>query len=357
MSVGAAQSEAFLIRLHWGVALAPIILALSGKAPSWPMITATIAFAVFAVAINLYYNRKRTMGGLWPALLLVDILLITYLVWARGGMRSDVYLLYYLAIIGVASLYGWRESLAVSLASGILYFAAVALTPPFETSRVLLRTLYFTMTGAVAGHLGELERRTRLEKEETAGLLQSLQEAHEQLQRYAEEATRQAFTDGLTHLYNHSYFHQRLDEDLARCTQAGQPLSIIFLDIDLFKEYNDINGHVRGNELLRQLADILVDSVRSEDTVARWGGEEFAIILPGAGNDVAISVAERIRNRVETFRFAGADLVARGRITLSAGVATYPDHSHSRMELIECADKALYHVKNSGRNAVYAYTA
>lgn len=357
MNGGNSQSESFLVKTHWVILLAPLLLSLSDQRPSPEVIGATAVFAIFTFALSWFYGRRRTLGGYWPLLLLFDVLFISYMVWARGGLRSDVYLLYYLAIIGVAFLYGWRESIVMVLLAGTMYYVAAMLTPSFGAGRVIIRMLYLAVTGLVASHLGELERRTRLEKEEAAGLLQSLQEAHEQLQQYAEAATRQAVTDGLTHLYNHSYFHQRLDEDLARCNQQAQPLSIIFLDIDLFKEYNDINGHVRGNELLRELAAILIDCVRGEDTVVRWGGEEFAVILPAANNSVAINVAERIRSRVEAHKFAGAELVTRGKVTLSAGVATFPDDCRSRMELIECADKALYHVKTSGRNAVYAYSA
>jgi diguanylate cyclase (GGDEF)-like protein len=238
-----------------------------------------------------------------------------------------------------------------------MYTTAVTLTGPADPGRIALRVIYLTVGGAVAGYLNELERRSRLEHEEAAALAQALREANEQLQRYAEEAAHQASIDGLTRLANHSHFHQRLDEELARCNQASQPLSVVFFDIDLFKEYNDLNGHLRGNDLLRDLAQILTDSVRGHDLVCRWGGDEFAIILPGVSNHVAISVAERIRKRVADRAFVGADLLTSGKVTLSAGVATFPDHARSRLELVDCADKALYQVKNSGRDAVQAYTA
>lgn len=357
MIADSVKSDAFLVRLHWIVLVAPVLLTLSSNTPSQAMVIGVIAFGAYTVALNVHYQRRRSMDRLWPAILLCDLLFMSLMVYARGGLRSDVYLLYFVAIMGAAAIYGWRESIAVALLSGALYALAVMAAPPLDLKRVIIRTVYLVIGGAVAGYLSELERHSRLEHEEAAALAQALREANEQLQRYAEEATRQANTDGLTHLYNHSFFHQRLDEELARCNKAGAPLSVIFFDIDLFKEYNDLNGHLRGNELLRELAQILSDCVRGHDLVCRWGGDEFAVILPGVTNHVAITVAERIRKRVEGRGFVGAELLSTGKVTLSAGVATFPEHARSRVELVDCADKALYQVKNSGRDAVRAYSA
>jgi diguanylate cyclase (GGDEF)-like protein len=357
MATDSLKGDSFLIRLHLIVLVAPGLVLLSGTKPSLVITIGLAVFTVYAVALNIIHQRRGPLERLWPIVLLCDLLFISFMTAVSGGLRSDVFLLYFVAIMGTATLYGWRESIFVALLSGAMYTTAVTLTGPADPGRIALRLIYLAVGGAVAGYLNELERRSRLEHEEAAALAQALREANEQLQRYAEEAAHQASIDGLTRLANHSHFHQRLDEELARCNQASLPLSVVLFDIDLFKEYNDLNGHLRGNDLLRDLATILTDSVRGHDLVCRWGGDEFAIILPGVSNHVAISVAERIRKRVADRAFTGADLLASGKVTLSAGVATFPDHARSRLELVDCADKALYQVKNSGRDAVQAYTA
>ena len=165
--------------------------------------------------------------------------------------------------------------------------------------------------------------------------------------RLFQQMQHQALTDGLTGCFNRRFFEIQLERDLHLATRMRQPVSLIFLDVDYFKRVNDAHGHDAGDAALRILANALREEVRGVDTASRYGGEEFAIILPQAGPDGALVVAERLRSRIERTEVPGV-----GRITASLGVATYPLHASSRDLLVTTADRALYQAKKTGRNRV-----
>ena len=163
-------------------------------------------------------------------------------------------------------------------------------------------------------------------------------------------ATALALTDALTGLAN----RRRLDDDLARaCTpDAPRPVGLAMIDVDHFKAYNDAHGHPAGDDLLRRVASLVAASVREQDVVYRFGGEELCVILPGAGLDEVARVVERVRRAVADHDFTGADSQPGGRVTVSAGVASHEDPSSAR--LMAAADGALYRAKHEGRNRVTA---
>jgi diguanylate cyclase (GGDEF)-like protein len=158
---------------------------------------------------------------------------------------------------------------------------------------------------------------------------------------------QQALTDGLTECYNRRALELELERELHLATRMHQPLSLIMLDVDNFKQINDKAGHGAGDVALRMLADNLRMELRGVDTAARFGGDEFVIILPQAGTEGALLVAERLRKRIEHM-----DVPGFGRVTVSFGIATFPDHASSRDTLVLAADRALYHSKESGRNRI-----
>ena len=161
-----------------------------------------------------------------------------------------------------------------------------------------------------------------------------------------------AVTDGLTGLYNHRHFHERLGLECERSQRAGLPLSLLMIDVDHFKHYNDRNGHPAGDEVLRQLARILAEGRRVNDLVARYGGEEFCIVLIGASKFTGAKLAERLRERVATYGFANAAHQPLGRVSVSIGVATYPDDAGDPQALLFAADDAMYAAKKDGRDRV-----
>lgn len=158
---------------------------------------------------------------------------------------------------------------------------------------------------------------------------------------------QQASTDGLTGCFNRRRFEEQLERDLHMAMRLAQPLSLIMLDLDNFKNINDKAGHEAGDVALCMLADTLRAELRAVDSAARFGGDEFVIILPQADSEGALLVAERLRKRIEEM-----DVPGFGQVTSSFGVASFPSQASSRDTLVVAADRALYISKNSGRNRV-----
>lgn len=159
-----------------------------------------------------------------------------------------------------------------------------------------------------------------------------------------------ATTDGLTSLFVHRYFHLLLSRELARSRRHNKQLSLIMMDIDDFKNFNDTYGHQLGDEVLKSVARTVKGIMRAEDVVARYGGEEFAVILPETGAAQAAVAAEKIRRMVEMLEIRHGE--KKLHVTISLGVATFPEHALSKDELILCADTGLYAAKRGGKNRV-----
>src|SRR5882672_9494328 len=163
---------------------------------------------------------------------------------------------------------------------------------------------------------------------------------------------QQALTDALTGCYNRRSFEMQLDKDLMMARRTHQPVSLVMLDLDRFKQLNDTAGHDAGDAALRKLADCFRQEIRGVDSAARFGGDEFALILPRAYSEGALLVAERLRARIEQIEIPGF-----GSLTASMGIATFPTHARSREALTSASDAALYSAKRSGRNRVCIFEA
>jgi diguanylate cyclase (GGDEF)-like protein len=219
---------------------------------------------------------------------------------------------------------------------------------------------------ALALVVENLLRQFRLQRENAALLVtlssknEALSEMNKELEGRIFERTKElalantqlaqlAVTDGLTGLYNHRHFHERLALEVERSQRSGLALSLLIIDVDHFKAYNDGHGHPAGDAVLRELARILSDTRRANDLVARYGGEEFAVILVDTPKFTAAKVAERIRHAAATHDNWDAK---QSKLTLSIGVATCTDDANDAEHLVESADRALYAAKRAGRNRV-----
>ncbi len=192
----------------------------------------------------------------------------------------------------------------------------------------------------------EVEKRRLVEKK--------LVSSQKKLIEKNEELRRLSIRDGLTEVYNHRYFHQHFEREWKRVIRDKKPISLIMVDIDFFKLYNDTYGHLSGDDCLKQVAKTLNNIIhRPADLFARYGGEEFVAVLPGTDEEGSLLLAEEMRKSVETLKIKHTSSDISAYVTISLGVGTiFPDSKSSSNALIDLADKVLYKVKQTGRNQV-----
>lgn len=212
---------------------------------------------------------------------------------------------------------------------------------------------------AILVHRDAMERKLGDPVELRLALLRYFTEVHRKLlnpkiiELSLFERTRAcAYVDELTGLKNYRHFVETLAQEVLRSDQTGAPLSLIMADVNWFKRYNDRNGHQAGNDLLARIGRIVKESCRPVDLVARYGGEEFVVVLPSTTKELAQETAERVRVAVEQTPLEHGSSQPGGRLTLSAGVATYPGDARDAAELVRNSDRALYEAKADGRNRV-----
>ena len=173
--------------------------------------------------------------------------------------------------------------------------------------------------------------------------------------RLFEQTKKMAITDGLTGIYNKRFYTKTIEKEIVRSQRCDHDLSLLIMDIDNFKHYNDTNGHPAGDTLLKELAELIKETVRVTDIVCRYGGEEFIVILPETSKEDAAVVAEKIVSKVNQHPFAYAENQPLGCISVSMGLATFPADGDDEVSLLENADSALYQAKTSGKNQVKLY--
>lgn len=190
----------------------------------------------------------------------------------------------------------------------------------------------------------------------SAYLSQSLRDNEGKLRELLEKFREQSVTDGLTGLYNQTHFFLLFNLQLERAKRYRTPLSLIIFDVDNFKNYNDSNGHIAGSAALKMVGQLTQKVFRASDILSKYGGDEFVIILPSSDKIGAFLGAERLRETVEHTVFQGGETQPLGKVTLSLGIASYPEHGTTTREILDRADKAMYVAKESGRNKTVIYT-
>ncbi|HEX2952859.1 MAG TPA: GGDEF domain-containing protein, partial [Bacillota bacterium] len=196
-----------------------------------------------------------------------------------------------------------------------------------------------------------IEMQDMRERSEINRLLSELRMAHDFLKSNNRNLTHLALTDALTELYNYRFYETALADYFESAYRYGYSLSLLMIDVDHFKNLNDTFGHRTGDTTLKAIAHILQESVRKEDFVCRYGGEEFTVILPRTDLVRATDLAERICLAVRSYEYLG---IGSERVTVSIGVSAFPEEANSIQELSEFADQALYEAKRNGRDCVIA---
>jgi diguanylate cyclase (GGDEF)-like protein len=226
--------------------------------------------------------------------------------------------------------------------------------PPAAAIALPLQCRGKTVGALVGLDRNPASREPRLVAATQAAVLQALEPGAIALDNALRVARAEALsvTDDLTQLYNSRYLSQVLRRETKRASRSGRPLSLLFIDLDGFKSINDTHGHLYGSRALVEAAGLIRQSARETDVVARFGGDEFALILPDTGSEGAAAVGERIRDRVNAHDFLQGDGL-NIHLTVSVGVATLPDVAASTEGLIQAADEAMYHVKEHGKNGIY----
>lgn len=264
-------------------------------------------------------------------------LLIAFLsVLLTGAYESSYKFLFLFVIISSSIECSINKSLIISgisaaivLAIDLIFAPSYNVNPYFECDLVLVSV--FMIISWTIGFYVDLEK------------------------KHIESLNNIANTDGLTGLYNHRFFYDCLSEHVSKSKSVGAELSLLFIDIDDFKYYNDLYGHQKGDEVLRSISSIMSDTVVDSAHLARYGGEEFAILLPGMDEEQAIQQAEKLRSSVQEHYFEGQNRLPGGTLTISIGVSTFPLKANTDAELLKSADDACYRAKFLRKNRVEAY--
>ena len=188
--------------------------------------------------------------------------------------------------------------------------------------------------------------------EENKSLLEKLKRKNEELEFVNLTLKELTIRDGLTGLYNHRHFQETLAVEILRSKRHAKTFSLVFLDVDFFKQYNDTHGHLHGDAVLVALSKLLIAGLRKSDVAVRYGGEEFVLLLPETSKENAFALAGTIREKIAAHPFPGRETQPQGKVTVSMGIAAYPEDGSDSSTLLHRADEALYQAKNGGRNRV-----
>lgn len=269
----------------------------------------------------------------------VAALLLSFYAYLAPQARVIPLMVWFVGLLFMAGLGGLRDVVILSslMAAGYLGSGLLAAAEGAPIS-LQLETAVAVVFLAICGYAGFVFQRLRRQREEMRAL--------------RSELARLALRDALTGLANRRHFEERLRQELRRFGRYGTPCSVALIDVDRFKVYNDALGHPAGDRILKELARVLVQSLRETDVVACYGGEEFAVILVETGPQEAWGVMERLRALVELHPFPREDVFPSVQLTVSIGVAGCGRERRSPRELVAAADRSLYAAKTAGRNQV-----
>lgn len=324
---------------------------------SKPVLWAHVAFwlgGLIETAALLWRPRWAQLPAYFVLSHLMSMAQAAGAVAGTGGVGSPLILLYPNLLASVAmDGVQWREAFLVGAGGLVSFSLAVYLesgTQGLFSVAFLIESL--TLFGVFLSQwllaLKLAEKNVKLERS-----FKALEKFAAGLKASNEKLERLSFTDGVTGVFNYRYFQLRLREELSRGRRYQLPVALMMVDVDGFKKYNDVHGHPLGDQVLKAVAEALKENVREMDTVCRYGGDEFAVVLSDARLETAVQIGERVRRAVEC---CASRVGAPAGITISLGIAVYPDNAETAEALVKAADDALYRVKLSHRNGVQVYT-
>ncbi len=310
--------------------------------------TGLIGLVLYNGFLQYSYERLSKFRSIAQIQMIADVFITTLIVYYTGGAASWFWSTYLLIILQSAFLFDKKiETIEIALLSGLSFGMLTVL----QYSKILDNpnlALLLQKYSSDATYSGLMVFWVVASSLAVAFIASYLMGVIRQSERYL---AYKSITDGLTNLYNHSYFHKRLVSEMDRAKRYNRAISLVLIDIDDFKQYNDSFGHQEGDRILRETAKIFKDNIRAcdVDSAYRYGGEEFAVIAPetesqeiGVKESGAIAMAERIRSVIEE----------KLPITISVGVASFPHHGEDAHSLFKAADVALYRAKEKGKNRV-----
>ena len=277
------------------------------------------AYGVYSLLL-IFRKARKKLAFRYPFFLPVaDISLLTVGIAMSGGAESPYYIFYAMFIAFLAISYGLKFSIIGTLICIAWYTAAILYANGCLTGIISVRFAFFLMFSVFTGYISE------------------------KIYKHTYEL---AVHDGLTSLYSHQFFYDSLEGLLKESQKTAAPVSLALIDVDNFKAFNDRIGHLEGDKVLVKLSSVIKSCIRSADIAARYGGDEIVIIFPDTEGPAAAKICERIRERIN----AGFASDVGDRITISIGIATYPENGTTSRQLFDSADKALYEAKQDGKN-------
>lgn len=312
-----------LNRILWSaLALAKLLMG-QGFEAWFPLIILIGALHLLLSIIILTYRRiGKTLFFSYPLIIsLIDIAYMTFIISYTGLADSYMCLLYIFPITFWGLRYGVKGSLTIASIISILYLAICYGNLGSIPLTIIMRITFFLHLSLYLGFLCE---------------------------KTQNKIYNMATLDRLTSLYNQKYFYDNLTYVLGQASQDNRPVSLALLDLDNFKEHNDQLGHLKGDQLLQRVSTLIKNNIRSTDTAARYGGDEFVIIFPNTNSKSAIQISERIRQSIEQ----GIGIPNVTPLSVSIGIAVFPEDGTTPFDLFNAADKSLYLAKNQGKNTV-----